>query len=85
MLHNEADGIASLAATEAMTHATCRRNIERRGLLVVERTQSLVVGPTASQRDKLRNYLNNVGCILNSFYCSVVYHLSLTLTILPAS
>ena len=85
MLHNEAYGIASLAATEAMTHATCRRNIERRGLLVVKRTQSLVVCPTASQRDKLRNYLNNVGCILNSFYCSVVYHLSLMLTILSAS
>lgn len=37
VLHDEANGVAALAASEAMAGAACRRHIERRGLLVVKR------------------------------------------------
>ena len=74
MLHDEAYGIASLATSKAMTHATSRRHIERRRLLVVKRAQTLIVCTTASQRHKLRHYLHYIGSVFYPFYCCVVDH-----------
>ena len=42
-LHEEIDGVAALVAAKAMTDALGWRDDKRRGLLLVERTQSLVV------------------------------------------
>ena len=53
VLHNEADGVSALSATKTVAGATCWRHVERGGLLVMKRAQALIVGPTATQRDKL--------------------------------
>jgi hypothetical protein len=53
VLHDEAYGVAALTASEAMAGAACRRHIERRGLLVVERAQTLIVASTLAKCNKL--------------------------------
>ena len=77
VLHDEADGRAALAAPEAVARATRGRDKERRGLLVVERAQSLVVRPCLAQRDELRHHVNNIGRVLDAFYGLAIYHSSL--------
>ena len=74
VLHYEANRIASLATSKAVAHATTWRHVERRRLLVVERTQALIVCSAAAQRNKLGHYLYDIGGILDSFYCCVIYH-----------
>ena len=74
VLHNEPYRVPALAATKAVACAACRRNEERRRLLVVERTEALVVGARLFQRDKFGNHVDNVGGFLYFFDGQMVYH-----------
>ena len=75
VLHDEADGIASLSASEAMACAACRRHDEGRCLFVMERTQSLIVCSAAPQRYKLGHHVHNVGGVLDAFYGGAINHI----------
>ncbi len=60
VLHEEVDGIATLATGKAMTDALRRRHHERRSLVVVERTQALIVDARLAQRHKFRDDIHDV-------------------------
>jgi hypothetical protein len=49
MLHEEGDGIAAAAASEAFIDLLGRRDGERRRLLIVKRTEAKIVGASAFQ------------------------------------
>ncbi len=68
MLHDEVDGVASLAAAETLEDAFCGRDGERRGLLVMKRTQSQVVDASLLQRHELLHHLGYLGSVENPFY-----------------
>ena len=68
MLHDEVDGVASLAASEALEDALGGRDGERGGLLVMERTQSQVVDASLLQRHELLHHLGYLGSVEDSFY-----------------
>ena len=53
VLHEEAHAIAPFSAHEAMARATGWRNIERRRVVVVERTQATIVHAHFLQRHEL--------------------------------
>ena len=62
----EADGVAALAAPEAVVHALARRDAERRGLLGVERTQTdEPVVARLLEREVSRDELHDVGPLAN--------------------
>ena len=68
------DGVAALAATETLADPLGRRDVERWGLLVMERTQSHIVDTASAQGHEFRYHINNVGGIEYLFYCELVYH-----------
>ena len=74
MLHDEAHGVAALAAREAVAVALRGRHHERRRLLVVERAQPLVVHPGLSQGDELRHDVNDVRRVHDFVNSGFVYH-----------
>ena len=74
VLHDERDGISALAASKTMTGVSGWRHHERRGFLVVERTQALIVCATLLERHKLRHYLYDIGGVLDSLYGLSVNH-----------
>ena len=65
-LHDEMDRVATLATTEALTHASGRGNRKRWGFIVVERTQSLVACASSAKRDVIGDDVNDVGGINDS-------------------
>ena len=74
VFHDKTDRIAALSATETMAGATGRTDHERRCLLVVERTQSLIVCSTFLQCDKLRNNIYDVCSFFYTVNCRSVNH-----------
>lgn len=74
MFHDEPHGVAPLAATETMTGASRRRHVERRGLLVMERTQPFIIDAALVERYKLRYYVHNIGGVLDTVYRLSVDH-----------
>ena len=77
MLHQEVDGIATLTTGEALAYLTGWRNHERRGLVVMEGTQSLVVDTCLTEVDKLTHDINDVRGFHDFIDCRPVYHYSL--------
>ena len=63
VLHQEAQGAAVGAASEAVKEALGGADGERRGLFVVERAQSLVLAAGALQLDAFADDLRDVGAI----------------------
>ena len=74
VLHQEAGSIAALAAAETLEDASCRIHVERGRALVVEGAQTDVVRPPATQGDKVRNDLKNLGRIEDAVFGGVVNH-----------
>ena len=74
MLHQEVDGIATLATGKAFANLTGWRHHKRRCLVIVERTKSLVVNPRLAQVNKLAYDIYDVDGIHNLIDCSTVYH-----------
>ena len=72
--HEEVDGIATLATSEAMADATSRRDGERRMGVVVERTQTDIVESSFLECHKLRYHLLYLGGIHDAVYGRSVYH-----------
>ena len=73
-LHEEVDGIATLATSEAMADATSRRDGERRMGVVVERTQTDIVDSSFLECHKLRYHLLYLGGIHDAVYGRSIYH-----------
>ena len=73
MLHDKGHGVAALAAAEAVASATGRRNEEGGSALIVEGTETLVVGPTLVEGNKFGNYINDIARIFNLLYGLSVY------------
>ena len=73
MLHDKGHGVAALAAAEAVASSTGRRNEEGGSALIVEGTETLVVGPTLVEGNKFGNYINDIARIFNLLYGLSVY------------
>ena len=65
MLHQKIDGIASLSTGKTMTNLLRGRHHERRGLVIVERTQSLIVNTRLAEVNELTHHIHNIGGIHN--------------------
>ena len=74
VVHEEPHGVARFAAAETFEDAFGRRNIERRGLLVVERAAANVVGTPFFQRHKFPYHLLYMGGIHDAVYGIFAYH-----------
>ncbi len=64
-LHQKAEDVAALLATEAVVELALRVDVERRGLLVVEGAEALVVGPSTLELNVLPDDLHDVGPLTN--------------------
>ncbi len=73
MLHDKGDRIAPLATTETMAGTTGRRNDKRGCLLVMKRTEPLVVGTALAQCHKLGYHIHYIGSVLDLLHRSPVY------------
>ena len=74
VLHQEVHGIATFAAGKALTDLACWRYHERGRLVVMERTQALVVNPRLAQVNKLADHIHDVDGIHDFIDGSPVYH-----------
>ena len=74
MLHQEAYGVAFFVASEAVEILPGRRDVEARGLLLVERTTCDIIGALPFQRDKVSDYLDDVYSVPDPCYGRLVYH-----------
>ena len=74
MLHQERDGIAALAAAETFVNALRRRDYERRGFLVMERTARLIVDALSLERHVFADNIHDIGGGVNPIYCLPVDH-----------
>ena len=74
VLHQEVDGIAALATGKALAYLTRWRDHERRRLVIVERTQALVVHARLTQVHELTYHINNVGGFHDFINCRSVNH-----------
>lgn len=77
VLHKEPHGRAGLPASEALVDTLRRRHIERRRLLLMERTAGHIVGPAALQRHEVSHYVLNPYGIQDEVYCLLRYHLTI--------
>ena len=77
VIHDEANGIARLATSEAFVYAFTGGDIERGGLLVVEGAAANVVGSSLFERDKFTNNLLYTSGIHDALYGLLVYHFGL--------
>ena len=73
MLHQEADGIAALAATKTLVNLLGRRHREGGGLLVVKRAQTQVAGTPFFQFYKLADNINNIDATEYLLYGILTY------------
>src|SRR5688500_15758696 len=60
MLHQEADGVTTFAATKTLVDLLSRRHSKRWGFFVVKRTLANVVYPTFFQAHKSSDYLYDI-------------------------
>ena len=68
LLHHETYGRAGFPAAEAFVYAFGRGDVERRRLLVMERTAGYEVGTPPLQGDEVTDYFNNLSRIQNLIY-----------------
>ena len=74
MLHEEVYGIAALSTCEAMTYTLSGRHHKRRGLVVVKRTEALVVDASLAQCHKFRDDIHDVCRLHNLVYGISINH-----------
>jgi len=74
VFHDEVDGGAALAATEAFEDPLGGTDRERRGLFIMKRTDSQIVDTPAFQIYKIGNHFHDFGGVKNPFYGYLVYH-----------
>ncbi len=77
-LHQEVDGISTLAAGKAVADASGWRNGERWMGIVMERTQADIVDASLFERDEFRHHLFYLGGVHNTCYRRFVYHIFLS-------
>ena len=75
VLHDEAHGISTLAAGEALAIILGRRHHKGGGAVVVERAEALEVGSRTAQRDEVGHHIHDVGGIHYLVYGHAVYHI----------
>ena len=71
-LHDEIDSAATLSATEALAHPFCLGDVEGWRPVVVEGTQTYIVGSAPFKAYEVTHHLHYVGGIKDSLDCSVV-------------
>ena len=76
VFHNEVDGRAPFAASEAFVNALGGRNVEGGSLFVVERTESKEVGTPSLEGNKLTDNLCNFSDVEYSLDGSLIYHVN---------
>ena len=74
VLHDEADGRPGLAAAETFEDALGRRDIEGRGLLVVERAAGNEVSPAAPERHEVPYHFIDPGSVQDPVNRFLRYH-----------
>ena len=74
LLHHEADRSPGLAAAEALVYALGRRDIERRGLLIVERAAGHIIGPAPPERHVIADNIHYLGRVENETDGFLGYH-----------
>ena len=74
LIHYESHGITALPTTETFIKAFRRRDYERRGLLVVERTTRDIVHALSFERDVFADNIHDIGGGVNAVYCFPVDH-----------
>lgn len=80
MLHQEVDGRAALTTGKALADLFRWRHHERRGLVIVKRTQALVVHTSLTEGNKLTHHINDVGGVHDFVYGSSVNHIRCKIT-----
>ena len=75
VLHDEVDGVAALAAAEALVDASCGRDYERRRLLLMKRTACLIVDALAFERNILADDIDDIGGGIYPVYGFAIDHL----------
>ena len=73
MLHDKAYRIPSFAATETFENPLGRGNNERRGLLLMERTQAKVISSSFLQNHKIPYHFLDTGRIENGTFGIIRY------------
>ena len=76
MLHDEVDGVAALAAGEALAEALGGRDVERGRLVVVEGAEAHVVDAALAQGHEVRHDVVNLRRVQYPVYGGLVYHFS---------
>ena len=74
-LHQEVDGISTLATGKAVADTSGWRNGERWMGIVMKRTQADIVDATLFQRHEFRHHLFYLGGVHNTGYGRFVYHI----------
>ena len=74
-LHHETDSVATLAAAETFVYASWRVDVEGRRTLLVERTKSYQVSPTATKCDVIAHHLFDAHSVLGALYGFLRDHL----------
>lgn len=72
VLHDEGNGVARLAAAEALENTFRRRYDERGSLFVVEGTARLIVHTLAFERDVIADDFDDIGCRIDAVYGGAV-------------
>ena len=74
MFHEKVDGIATFSTGKTLAYLSGGRHHERRCLVVVERTQPLVVHACLTQVHELAYHINNIGGFHDFIYRRSVNH-----------
>ena len=74
VLHDEVDGVATLAAAEALEYPLGGGNSEGGRFLIMERTETQQVDPSSLQRNELGNDVGYLCSVEDPFYGGVVNH-----------
>ena len=75
VFHEESHAVAAFAAYEAVAGAPCRRDVERRGVVVMEGAQAAIVYAHLLERHKFGDDIHDVGSLFYAFYGDAVNHL----------
>ena len=75
VLHDEADGIASLTTGKALAIILGRGNHERWRAVVMEWAEAFIVGTRLFQRDEIRHHIYYLCCLLYLVCGNPVYHI----------
>ena len=74
VFHHEVDGRTGLPASEAFVYPFCRGDVERRRLLVMERTARSIVGAASLQGDEVAYHIHNLCRIKYPVYSCLGNH-----------